>query len=219
LVILQPDYTTLLITTSAMPSTDVHFESKSSAQFAAGGVIVVCAYGLLLIIPVILSMLAVSMLRFGIWTFLIPIAAVCSATYFLPFGFGNTHISRLVRSPAFHAGAQSGGFIVQLTFNPRMRSGLRALLEDADDIGWLTISDSELVFTGDSIRLSIPRSRISRLRAQSIGWRGLFVYPRVVLSVSGLPQVSELRFADRSSLVLPTARRKTRELYQSLSAK
>ena len=177
----------------------------------------VCAYGLLLIIPVILAMLVVSLLRFGIWTFLIPLAAICSATYFLPFGFGNTHISRLVRSPAFGEEVQTSGFIVQLTFNPRMRSGLRALLEDADDIGWLTINDSALVFTGDSIRLSIPRKQIVRLRAQSIGWRGLFVYPRVVLSVSGLPQVTELRFADRSSLVLPTARRKTRELFQRLS--
>src|SRR4051812_46559728 len=101
-----------------MDTQDVQIESKSSARFSAGAVLVVCAYGLLLVIPVIIAMMVVSVLQFGVWTFLIPMAAIATATYFLPFGFGNAYVSRLVHS----VGKNPGGFIVQLTFSPRLRS-------------------------------------------------------------------------------------------------
>ncbi len=171
---------------------------------------------MVLVTPVIVAMLGVSLLHFGIWTFLIPLGTICLVTYFLPFGFGNTHVTRLVRS--LGSPAQSGScFVVQLTFQPRTRYGFRALVEDADDIGELTVNQTGLVFRGGCFDLSIPREQIVKVRAQSIGFRGLFVYPRVVLSISGLPQVSELRFADRSSRVLPDARKRTQELFQLLN--
>jgi hypothetical protein len=192
------------------------FQVRPPSIFTARAVLMVCAYGLLLLIPVLIAMMIVSVLRFGLWTFLIPFGAICGATYFLPFGFGNAHISGLLRRrPNPHPG-EPAGWPVQLTCSPRLRLGLRALLEDADDIGHLTVTESGLVFEGDSIRLTLPWRCILGLRAQSIGWRGLFVYPRLVLTVSEISGLKELRFADRSAWVLPTARKRTRELYRRL---
>jgi len=116
------------------------------------------------------------------------------------------------------AASEGQNFIVQLTLTPRLRSGLRALLEDADDIGWLSVTPSSLLFRGDSIQLTVPFTQIQQLEPQSIGWRGLFVWgPRVRLRVSGLPKVEALEFAERSSWLLPASRRTARRLFRCLS--
>jgi hypothetical protein len=203
--------------TSSMAAPAQESDLRPPSLLTGGAVLVVCAYGLLLLVPVLAAMMMVSLLSLGIWTILIPASAIALATYFLPFGFGNAHITRLVRS--LQPGGKSGlpRFVVQLTFNPRLRTGLRALLEDADDIGWLSITDSGVEFHGDSIRFTIPRASIRTVRVQSIGLRGLFVYPRVVLAVTGIGGVSDLRLADRSSWVLPTARKRTAQLHRSLT--
>jgi hypothetical protein len=187
--------------------------------YTMGAVLTVVAYGLLLAVPVLaIAVVAVSVPRYGVISYLIPLLAIVIATFFLPFGFGNPHVMRLVRSLSPNAEPGDDRFIVQLTLTPRLRSGLRALLEDADDIGWLIVTDSSLVFEGDSVRLTVPVEQIRQLRPQSIGWRGLFVWgPRVRLSVSGLPDVEVLEFAERSSYLLPASRRTAQRLYRSLS--
>jgi hypothetical protein len=198
-----------------MPPSSIQIQVKPPTSFTGAAVLIVCVYGLLLVIPVLVAMMVVSVLQFGFWTFFIPFLAICAATYLLPFGFGNAHVTRLVRR--LPGQERTDGFIVQLTFTPRLRSGLRALIEDADDVGHLTASEAGLVFHGDSVHLVLPREHIRDLRIQSIGPRGLFIYPRLVFAVSGLAEISELRFADRSAWVLPTARKRTRELYQRLA--
>ena len=190
---------------------------RPSAAFRTGAVLIVCAYGILLMIPVLLAMMAVSLFQFGWMTFAVPCLVICAATFVLPFGFGNAHITRLVRPLAPPGQLASNSFTVQLTFHPRLRSGLRALIEDADDIGLLTVTDSALDFHGDSVDLALPREQIREIRAQSIGWRGLFVYPRLRLKVAGLDEIAEISVADRSAWILPTARRRTRELYRQLA--
>ena len=179
----------------------------------------VCAFGLLLVIPVLGAMLLVSSLQFGFWTALVPLLTICLATLFLPFGFGNTYTTSLVkRINSGNSGAASS-FVVQITFHPRIRSGLRAILEDADDIGSIKPGEAELVFEGDSVRFSIPYSQLNDVRLETIGLRGLFVYPCVALSVSGLPGVSRFKIADRTGWYLPSVRKRTRTLYQSLLAR
>jgi len=188
--------------------------------FNTGAVVVVNAYGALLAVPFLLSVLVVSVTEFSLLTALIPLLVVAATAYFLPFGLGNTHITRLVQSlnPAAARGGE--GFIVQLTLSPRLRSGLRALLEDADDIGYLTVRGDELLFQGDSVKLSIPLDHIELVRPQNIGLRGLFVYGRrIQLVVRALKQVESLEFAERSSRLLPTSRAITKQLYQRLSTR
>ncbi|MCX6926027.1 MAG: hypothetical protein NT154_22885, partial [Verrucomicrobia bacterium] len=117
------------------------------------------------------------------------------------------------------AGKSEDGFIVQLTVSPRIRSGFRAALEDADDIGYLSFSDTGLVFQGDSVKLTVPFDCIEQVQPQNIGLRGLFVCGgRVTVLVSDLPEIESLEFAERSSWLLPTSRAVARRLYARLSA-
>jgi hypothetical protein len=172
-----------------------------------------------MILPMFSAIIAVSVIKLGTLTVLIPLLALAATAFFLPFGLGNTHVARLVRSQNPGAGQDGDGFIVQLTVSPRLRSGLRALLEDADDIGYLTFGGNELCYQGDSVKLSVPWEDIQLVRPRNIGWRGLFVYGRrIKLVVSGWPEVESFEIAERSSWLLPASRTITRKLYERLSA-
>jgi hypothetical protein len=66
----------------------------------------------------------------------------------------------------------------------------------------------------------VPYSQIGRIRSRNIGLRGLFVYGRrIVVEISGLPKVSALEFAERSSWVLPASRRTTQRLWEGLASR
>jgi hypothetical protein len=186
--------------------------------FKLGTVLIVSAYGVLLALPFVAALLLVSVLQLGVLTILIPVLAVVLATVFLPVGLGNPYVSRLVRAMDPAAGKPDGGFIVQLTLSPRVRSGLCSVLEDADDIGYLSFDGSGFVFQGDSVKLSVPYDCITEVRPQNIGLRGLFVYGRRIgVAVTGLPHVESLEFAERSSWLLLTSRRITKRLHEHLS--
>ena len=203
-----------------MNSTAAKIEVAQPKLFTMGAVVAVTAYGLLLCAPIFMSMLVVSVMKYGILTGLIPLLVLVATAYFLPFGLGNTHVTRLVQSLSPAAGKSDDGFIVQLTLSPRIRSGLRAILEDADDIGYLSFSEHDLLYQGDSVKLSVPLDCIQQVQAANIGLRGLFVYGRRVrIVISGLPQVESVEFAERSSWFLPASRAITRKLYSRLSAK
>ena len=201
-----------------MQSNSATIEIVQPRLFTAGAVIVVSAYGVLLAGPFFMAILLVSLVKFGLLTGLIPLLVVAATAYFIPFGLGNTHVTRLVKSLHPAAGQAEGGYIVQLTLSPRIRSGLRAILDDADDIGYLSFTGSELLFHGDSVTLSVPFDRIEEVRPQNIGLRGLFLYGRRIKVVaSGLPGIRSLEFTERSSWFLPDSRRITRELTERLA--
>ena len=203
-----------------MQSTEATIEVAQPKLFTTGAVMAVSAYGLLLAAPIFTSILVVSVIKYGILTLLIPLLVVAATAYFLPFGLGNTHITRLVRSLNPAAGKSEDGFIVQLTLSPRIRSGLRAILDDADDIGYLSFTGTELLFQGDSVKLCVPFHHIQQVRPQNIGMRGLFVYGRrIKIVASGLPQIDSFEFAERSSWLLPDSRRITRQLAERLATR
>ena len=203
-----------------MHTNSATIEIAKPRLFTAGAVAIVSAYGILLATPFLISVLVISVIQFGILTVLIPLLVVAATAYFLPFGLGNTHVTRLVHSLNPAAAKDEDGFIVQLTLSPRLRTGLLALLEDADDIGYLSFTGTGLLFQGDSVKLSIPLDSIEQVRPQNIGLRGLYVYGRRIrLVVSDLPQAEAFEFAERSSCLLPTSRTITRKLYQRLSTK
>ena len=190
------------------------------ARFGAGAQLAIHACGAVLVLPVVASVLVMSLGKFALWHLLWPLGAIAGTAYFLPLGLGNAYLSRLARALNPAAGREPDGFIVQLTLSPRIRSGLWAEVEDADDIGWLRLRESELVFEGDSVKVWLPYSQIGRVQRRSIGLRGLFVYGRrVAVEVAGLPKVKALEFAERSSWVLPASRRTSRRLWEGLSAK
>ena len=53
-------------------------------------------------------------------------------------------------------------------FSRFLRSGLRAWIEDADDIGWLRLGNSALEFNGDGLKLVVPYANLQQLRTESI---------------------------------------------------
>jgi hypothetical protein len=203
-----------------MHSTEPTIEITQPRQFTLGAAVIVNAYGLLLVAPLFASILVVSVMPIGPLTLVIPVLVVAASAFFLPFGLGNTHIARLVRSQNPAAVPGGDGFIVQLTFSPRIRSGLQATLEDADDIGYLSFSEMGLLFQGDSVRLSVPFERIALVKPHNVGLRGRFVYGRrIKVVVTGLPNVEFIEFAERSSWLLPNSRAMTRKLFRRLSTK
>jgi len=202
-----------------MPSDSAKIEITRPRLFTTGAVAVVNTYGLLLILPIFSSIIVVSVIKLSLLTVLIPLCALAMTACFLPFGLGNTYITRLVRSLNPAAGPNGDGFIVQLTLSPRLRSGVRALLEDADDIGYLTFTGKGFSFQGDSVQLFVPLENIQLVRPQNIGWRGLYVYGRrIKLVISGWPEVESFEVAERFSWLLPASRAITRDLYERLSA-
>jgi hypothetical protein len=201
-------------------SNAARIEIVPPARFGVGAQLAVNACGMVLVLPVLAAVLVMSLGKFTLRNLLLPLAAIGATAYFLPFGLGNAYLSRMVRVLNPAAGKDPDGFIVQLTLSPRIRSGLWAELEDADDIGCLRLTETELVFEGDSVKVSLPYTQIGRVRSRNIGLRGLFLYGRrIVVEISGFPKVSALEFAERSSWVLPASRRTTQRLWERLSAK
>jgi hypothetical protein len=195
-------------------------EVKSPTIFSPLAVLTTCIWGLVLVIPVIISMMVVSVLHLGTLTFLIPLATIGLATFFLPLGFGNPYVARLARPLQPPADQYQAIYLVQLTRKPRNRSGLLAVLEDADDIGFLSFSDSILAFHGDSVRLKVAYDRIENLKLQNAGWRALFAYgPKTVFSIAGQPDAGTFAFAERASWHLPGSRKNACEMYRCLARK
>jgi hypothetical protein len=197
--------------------TGENVEITSPKAFNSGAILIIAGCGVLLVTPVLASLLAVTVIKLGMLTVLIPLLTIAVTAYFLPFGLGNPVVRRLVRARKLDVGED--GFIVQMTLAPRIRSGLRALIEDADDLGCLSFTDSELVFQGDSVRLRIPWRQISEVRPQNIGWRGRYLYgSRIIITVASIPHVDAVSFSERSSLLLPTSKRITRKLRERICA-
>src|SRR5262245_53338701 len=123
-------------------------EISQPRLFTTGAVLALHAYNILLVAPVFAALFAVSLMKLSALTVVLPFLAIVATTWFLPFGLGNPHVTRVVRSLKAPESA-ANRYIVQLTVFPRLRSGLRALLEDADDVGYLTITSDGLDYQGD----------------------------------------------------------------------
>lgn len=191
-------------------------EIRPPARFNEGAVLVFCAYGLLLFAPAVIAVLVVSSLAFGPLTFLIPVAALACATFLLPLGFGNRHVKRIAPAWPDSLPPESEAFLVQVTLTPRLKTGLRSLLDDADDIGWLYFVGPVLHFLGDSVELKLPLSSIRSTCSETAGARWLYLHSRVSIELSGVGQYEKAAFAERSSSTLPGSRRAARRLQEAI---
>jgi len=200
----------------AVAPKQLRIEINEPKIFTTKAVLVICAYGLFLCVPVFISLLALSLRKWGLFSFLYPLLVIAASSFFLPFGFGNPYVNRLLRRNI--PPTASDALIVQVTLKPRIRSGIRALVEDADDIGWLRFDATELVFSGDSIKWTIPFDQVKELKSRNVGLRGLFFYRAISLTAHGLVDFQSIQIAERSSCLLPASRRITRDLFQRLSS-
>ena len=194
-------------------------EISKPRRFGLIGVLETHAMSFLLGIPLLIALAIVSTKDLGLLNLLIPIAALVGVVYILPF-FGNAHISRIVRAVRPENLPPDKLWTVQVTLCPRIRKGLRALIEDADDVGYLALGDSALIFRGDSMQMTIPFDRIAAVHGENVGLRGLYVTAgRITLDVSGLDGFESLEIAERSSRVIFSSRKITRQMFAQLKKK
>jgi len=199
------------------PGGQAQIQIRAPQRFTPARLLVCSAYGLLLFLPtVLISVLAISFLRLSALTLALPLVTVALSTFFLPLGFGNSYVARLAE-PLRPADREA--MLVQLAFVPRLHWGFRGMVEDADDIGWLSCSQEALVFRGDSVNLSIPLHMVKSVTRENSGLRGLFLYSRTAVAVEGLQEFTKLRFAERSSRVLPASWSIGKQLYEYLASK
>ena len=71
-----------------MHSDSARIEIARPRLFTVGAVAVVNAYGVLLATPIFSSIIAVSVIKLGVLTVLIPLLAVAATAYLLPSGLG-----------------------------------------------------------------------------------------------------------------------------------
>src|SRR5256885_13533670 len=77
---------------AATPRIEIH----PPRLFTRRAFLAIHAYNLLLVLPLLLALFAVSLVRLGFLTFLLPVTALLLTGWFLPVGLGNIHITRLV---------------------------------------------------------------------------------------------------------------------------
>jgi len=196
------------------------FQVKNPSRFTVGVILASTVYGLILLGPVLVAVVAMTAFRFGILTFMVPLAAVAVATFFLPLGFGNPYICKLAQTLRRGPSTEPDQYVVQLTREPRIQTGIRAILEDADDIGVLSLTDAGLDFNGDSVDLSVPFKALRDLHQRNAGGRALFLYgPHTAFTVTGLPEAGLIRLAERSSWLLPTSHRNANLMFRRLQEK
>ncbi len=191
-------------------------DTRPPRLFGSAAVLIICAYGLVLAIPFLLSLVVVSLLKLSPLTVLLPLAFLAYSVLFLPVGFGNPWIARRLRRLKPAGVRDEDLFVVQLSLRPRLRRGPRAMLEDADDFGWLWFTPAGLEFRGDSVDFSLPYGKVQSVVRRSIGYRGMFLYGDRIEVATPVAGLAGFEIAERSSWLLTSSRSLARRLYQSL---
>lgn len=105
----------------------------------------------------------------------------------------------------------------EVSFRPRIRGGLRGLLDDCDDIGVLHLEDDALRFDGDSVDLSIPYSEMVNIDLRSPGARRMWVLGgKIEVTVNDGGEERTLTIAERCAKTIPESRRTTADTFQIL---
>lgn len=111
-------------------------------------------------------------------------------------------------------------YLVQITLTPRYSRGLRAALDDCDDIGMLYIVDDTLLFEGDCCSLILPRRCVDGLDDKgSSAIYGLFGLDKRMafrLRPSANHPYTSIRISERRSANLLQYYRFARHLFNRL---
>jgi hypothetical protein len=194
-------------------------EISAPRQFGLLSILAKYAFSFLLLLPFLAALLLISFQNLGRASLVILFVTLAGTVCISPV-LGNLYVFWTVRGLRPAESQDSKPSIVQISFFPRIRKGLRALLEDADDVGYLSLSDSEIKFVGDSVRLTIPIARIKTIEGENVGIRGLYLTAgRITLRVSGLDGFEEIEIAERSSRLIFSSRRITRDLFTRIKSR
>lgn len=204
-------------------SNEVKIQITRPRFFKRRAILILNAYSIFMLIPLIeIILVGPLILRHfqPVIAFSVCLAglglALAIPLFLWPFCMGNPYVQVLVHRLGH---LDENGFIVQLTTQPRLRSGFWRVMEDADDIGYLKFGAGTLEFIGDSTVLSIPFAKIRNIRKENIGYRGAWICgSRIVIEVAEPAGNQFFEFFERSSLSVPESRRNSKELFECLSA-
>jgi hypothetical protein len=193
------------------------FERRAPRFFTGRALSVLYGIAALASVPILGAFMVISLKGFTRGPVVFLVAAVLLVTYFLPVAFGNGYIARLARGVTPPPGAGGRWFLVQVKLVPRLYTGLRAILDDADDIGWVRSSPEGIEYVGDALSFTVPRAQIVSIRRRAFGARGLSLCgDRMECAVSGIEGVETVEFTERASRSLAGSRRIAGELYGAL---
>jgi len=210
-----------------MPANTPEMEIANPRFFTSRACWIINLFSLVLLIPLAMALalmaLAVTFVPpvyAGLFSVFALMAALFCMIFVFPTGLANPYVKRLVESHPEHAGNASNSFISQLALSPRLYSGIRRFVEDADDVGGLQISESDFFFHGDSLELRVPFHCITQVEKRNVGWRGLWICgPRITVGFSGRPPNHTVEFCERSALTVVSHRRRTAKMLKVLSAR
>jgi len=112
---------------------------------------------------------------------------------------------------------QTTGYICQMATLPRIHSGFRGFLEDADDIGVLSIQTDRIEFKGDHSDIVIPLSDKVSIKLRNIGWRGLwFIGRKVRVQFQESEKTFAVDIAERQCWTLFKSRGLAKEMYETI---
>ena len=111
-------------------------------------------------------------------------------------------------------------FVVQMALSPRLHTGIRGFLEDADDIGILTFTADTIIFHGDQTTLKLPVDSLTEVSTRNLGFRGLWICGYCTRLRSKLLSDHEfVEFADRSAWTVISAFQRSKEIFQKSKKK
>ena len=98
--------------------------------------------------------------------------------------------------------------------------GFRAFLEDADDVGILSIQTDTLVFRGDHSDFTIILSNNIDVKLCNIGWRGLWIAGhKIRITFPGHDEIKEVEIGERKSWTIGQSRRLAREIFEAIESR
>jgi hypothetical protein len=110
------------------------------------------------------------------------------------------------------------GTIYQLSLNPRVYKGLRELLEDADDVGVLRIETDRIIYSGDSVNISIPYSAIRSVKKHNVGWRAFWISgKRIKIILKDIDEYSGIELVERQSITIIQANKISKHVFSLIS--
>jgi hypothetical protein len=198
---------------------DARIELRPASRFGVAALVIIWSFGLFLLAPVLLSLFAVSLIRLSSLTLLLPASVLILTAIIIPFGQANLFIRQQVHKLGTEP-IDGESFVVQLTLHPRLKRGLRGMVEDADDFGRLIFRPEGLVFEGDAVTLWLPYGAIVSVQGKNVGARGRYIAGgRILLETRGLENFEGFEIADRSSLTSAQASRQARKIFGLLSGR
>ena len=156
--------------------------------------------------------------------FLVPLGLLCGCIggfffSFLPLIQINPFVRHIVRENAGPVSDRRDTHDVQLAITPRLCKGLRGFLEDADDIGRLTIFQEGIRFEGDHVYIELPFSAIDELTHVNSGARLIWLVGRRVRTETTVFEgVQRLEFLERESNTIMTSRRISGNMVRTMEA-